>query len=114
MFRAYNVKETQWGFCIDGPHGHKWVCKEGDTRSRANTFAKALDRAYLEGQRATAKDVGVLGLLRLMEQFVEEAPGLDPAEAATRLESIAERSRGLKAKLERLRETGKPEEPAEE
>jgi hypothetical protein len=63
MVRIYHVNQTQWGYQVDGPNGHRWICPNGESETRAMAFAKALERAYAEGAKAMVEDAGLLRLL---------------------------------------------------
>lgn len=64
LFRAYKIKETQWGTAIDGPNGHRWMCKPDDAPAleTVGTVGRSpdqvqdvVDRFAREIQRANRK-----------------------------------------------------------
>lgn len=116
LFRAYKIKETQWGTAIDGPNGHRWMCKPDDAPARITALAKALDRAYLEGQVALVHDedirqallaletVGTVGRSPDQVQDVVDRFAREIQRANRKLANISERNRDKKVVRDALEE----------
>lgn len=85
--KLYLVKETQFGFTVEGPHGHKWQATPEDGWTRAVAFAKALERAYLEGQQSVTTDMDLMITFELIKTLGEDAQtaSLDDLRARVRL-----------------------------
>jgi hypothetical protein len=99
VIRIYDVQETQWGFNVVGPSGHTWVCSPTDNRARATAIARALERAYVEGQKEVTQDKDLLFLLTVL--------GLvgDPPEAGDmeRVALLRTKAQVILRKIERLK-----------
>lgn len=100
MFRVYFVKENEYGTCIDGPNGHRWVCKPEDGFSRATGFAKALERAYLEGQKSITQDLDLAVVLEMLEDLGTVG---DITEFQARVDKLIRRSADSRRKLANIR-----------
>jgi len=85
--KLYLVKETAFGFTIEGPNGHKWQSTTEDGWQRAVAFAKALERAYLEGQKSITSDMDLLVTFELIKTLGEDADtsSLDDLKARVRM-----------------------------
>lgn len=99
MYRIYYVKETEYGTVIDGPNGHRWVCKPEDGENRIKGFAKALERAYSEGLKSLASDPDLSALIEDLEQAdgngYRKRPEKEPAEMARRVSAKIDRTLSL-------------------
>lgn len=98
MFRAYQVAENEFGLIIEGPNAHRWVCKPDEGRGRATGFAKALDRAYLEGQLSITAELTTV--LRRVQALIEEPNAMFVQQQLTALIAETQRSENRIKKVE--------------
>jgi len=99
MDKLYFVRETQFGYTIEGPNGHKWQATTEDGWQRAVAMAKALERAYLEGQKALTSDVDLLVTFELIRTLSDDTD-VDATELKSRLKLITSKAAKVMAKIE--------------
>lgn len=99
MEKLYLVRETQFGYTIEGPNGHKWQATPEDGWQRTVAFAKALERAFLEGQKSITSDVDVLVTFELIRTLSEDTD-VDVAELRARLKLITGKASKVLEKIE--------------
>lgn len=103
MFRVYFVAQTDYGIEVQGPNGHRWTCKADEGRSRAVGFAKALERAYLEGQKSITMDAEIAVGIEALDELVQYAPDLSSEAILRKLASLAGRTDKARKKLASIR-----------
>src|SRR5690348_13738306 len=103
MEKLYLVKETQFGFTVEGPNGHKWQATPEDGWTRAVAFAKALERAYLEGQKSVTSDMDLLVTFELIKTLGEDADAVSADDLKARLRMILSKSSKVAQRLEEAR-----------
>lgn len=104
MEKLYLVRETQFGFTVEGPNGHKWQATTEDGWTRTVAFAKALERAFLEGQKSITQDMDIMMLLALIETLGEESQGLSPEDLKARYRLVMSRAQKLSDKFDAARQ----------
>ncbi len=112
MFRVYFVKETEYGLEVGGPNGHKWVCKSDDTWSRATGFAKALERAYLEGQKSITLDVELAIALDSLAELGNNLQTMNADALRAKVQSLAAKTSKVKHKMDSIRALNQKHESA--
>ena len=99
MTRIYDIKETQWGFDVVGPNGHRWVCPNGETRLKAIATARAFERAFFEGTKSVSDDADLIAILTALASMSET-----PTEAdVSRIALLKAPATKLLRKIERMR-----------
>lgn len=92
--KIYFVRETQFGYTVEGPNGHKWQSTREDGWQRTVAMAKALERAYLEGQKSISGNMDLLVTFELIKTLGEDTD--------TSLEDLRSRIRLIRTKAEKV------------
>lgn len=110
--KLYLVKETQFGFTIEGPNNHKWQATTEDGWTRAVAFAKALERAYLEGQKSVTSDLDLMVTFELIKTLGEDADTASPEDLKARVRMILAKASKVSERLEAARAANVADRPA--
>jgi hypothetical protein len=102
--KIYFVRETQFGYTIEGPNGHKWQATPEDGWQRAVAFAKALERAFLEGQKSITTDMDLMVAFELIKTLGEDE-NLSTEDLQSRIRIISRKADKAAAKLEAARQS---------
>jgi hypothetical protein len=109
--KIYFVRETQFGYTIEGPNGHKWQSTAEDGWQRTVAFAKALERAFLEGQKSVTGDMDLMITFELIKTLGEDTMTSSLEDLQARLRLISSRAKAVVAKLEATRASNTRERP---
>ena len=101
--KLYLVKETQFGFTVEGPNNHKWQATTEDGWTRAVAFAKALERAYLEGQKSVTSDMDLMVTFELIKSLGEDAETVSIDDLKARVRMILAKATKVSQRLEEAR-----------
>jgi hypothetical protein len=101
--KTYVVRETQFGYTTEGPNGHKWQTTPEDGWQRTVAFAKALERAFLEGQKSFSSDMDIAVALELLRSLREDLDSATLADLRARVRLVASRADVLSKRLEAMR-----------
>ena len=100
--KIYFVRETQFGYTIEGPNGHKWQSTREDGWQRTVAFAKALERAFLEGQKSITSDVDLSVAFELIKTLGEDTE-TSPDDLKARVRLITSKAAKVAFNLETAR-----------
>ena len=103
MSKLYMVRETQFGYTIDGPNGHKWQAAAADGWTKAVATAKAFQRAYLEGQKSITTTTDILVMIELIKSLSEETSTLSIKDVQARLRTVQVKTEKVSLLLEQAR-----------
>ena len=101
--KIYFVRETQYGYTIEGPNGHKWQTTTEDGWQRTVAFAKGLERAFLEGQRSVTGNMDLMITFELIKTLGEDTEALSLEDLKARIRLISSRANKAVETLEAAR-----------
>lgn len=101
--KLYLVRETQFGFTVEGPNNHKWQATTEDGWTRAVAFAKALERAYLEGQKSVTADMDLMVTLELIKALGEDTEDASADDMKARVRMIVSKASKVVQRLDSAR-----------
>ena len=103
--KIYFVRETQYGYTTEGPNGHKLQSTLDDGWQRTVAFAKALERAFLEGQKSFSGATDVAVALELLKSLREDLDTATIEDLRARVRLVASRADALAKRLQTMRHT---------